>query len=138
MNYILENPVKGTIAAQKYKTTIQWRNGVLVTDEPEKLGGKDLGPDPYTLLLSSLIACTLATLKMYIERKGLMISEIEVEANLFSKIENEEVVTYIEKKIKFSEQPDMEIQERLLKVAEKCPVSKILTGTINVSTALEK
>ncbi len=55
MKYILENPVKGNISEQKYKTSIVWRNGVFIADEPEKLGGQDLGPDPYTLLLSSLI-----------------------------------------------------------------------------------
>lgn len=64
MKYLLENPIKGTIGSEKHLTTIYWRNGVLITDESEKLGGKDLGPDPYTLLLSSLVACTLATLRM--------------------------------------------------------------------------
>lgn len=136
MKYILESPVKGTIGTQKYKTAIHWRNGVLITDEPEKLGGKDLGPDPYTLLLSSLVACTLATLRMYIEHKGLAISEIEVEANLFYKIENKETIAHIERKIAFLQLPDVEVQQRLLRVAEKCPISKILKGTIHISTAL--
>jgi hypothetical protein len=47
MKYVLETPVKGIIGSEKVKTAIHWRNGVLITDEPEKLGGKDLGPDPY-------------------------------------------------------------------------------------------
>lgn len=134
MKYTLETPIKGTIGIHKYKTAIHWRNGVLITDEPEKLGGKDLGPDPYTLLLSSLVACTLATLKMYIDHKGLAISEIEIEANLFHKIENQEIVTQIERKIEFRQQPDSEVQQKLLRVAEKCPISKILKGNINIST----
>ncbi len=136
MKYILDKSIKGTIGAQKYKTTIHWRNGVLITDEPEKLGGKDLGPDPYTLLLSSLVGCTLATLRMYIEYKGLAVSEIEVQANMFYKIENKETIAYIERKIKFREQLDMEIQQRLLSVAEKCPISKILKGNTKISTEL--
>jgi hypothetical protein len=40
MKYLLETPIKGTIGSEKYKTTIHWRNGVLITDEPEKLGGR--------------------------------------------------------------------------------------------------
>lgn len=138
MNYIFETPVKGTIGAQKYKTAIHWRNGILISDEPKKLGGEDLGPDPYTLLLSSLITCTLATLRMYIEHKNLPISALEVEANMFFKIENKETIAYIERKIKFGEQPDLDVHQRLLKVAEKCPVSKILKGNINISTELIK
>lgn len=39
---MLEKPVKGIIGLQKYKTVIHWRNGVFISDEPEKLGGKDL------------------------------------------------------------------------------------------------
>ncbi|QNL48823.1 OsmC family protein [Olivibacter sp. SDN3] len=138
MNYILESPVKGALGTQKHKTDIHWRNGVLITDEPEKLGGKDLGPDPYTLLLASLVACTLATLRMYIEHKGLSISGIEVEANIFYKIENKETIAYIERKIEFGEQLSPEIEQRLLRVAENCPISKTLKGNINISTELIK
>lgn len=137
MKYILESPIKGTIGLQHYKTTIQWRNGVLITDEPEKLGGMDLGPDPYTLLLSSLVGCTLVTLRMYINHKALSITEIEMEANLFFKLENKEIVAYIERNIVFGVPLEIEIQKRLLKVAENCPISKMLKGTINISTNLK-
>lgn len=136
MKHILEKPVKGIIGPQKYKTAIHWRNGVLITDEPEKLGGKDLGPDPYTLLLSSLVGCTLATLRMYIDHKSLSISEIEVEANIFFRIENQETTTHIERKIVFRDQPDQVIQQRLLRVAENCPISNMLKGDIKISTEL--
>lgn len=136
MKYLLENPVQGTIGLEKYKTAIQWRNGVLIADEPEKLGGKDLGPDPYTLLLASLVTCTLATLRMYVDHKGLPMPDIDVEANLFQRIENQEAVTYLERKITFPEQPDDAVRARLLRVAENCPVSKMLKGTIKITTTL--
>jgi putative redox protein len=136
MKYILEYPVKGIIGMQKYKSYIHWRSGVLIADEPEKLGGKDLGPDPHTLLLSSLIGCTLATLRMYIDRKGLAISEIKVEANIFHRIEQQDIITLIERKITFNDELDAEVQKRLLRVAEQCPISKILKGSIRVATEL--
>lgn len=136
MKYLLENPVKGTIGVQKYKTSIHWRNGVLIADEPEKLGGQDSGPDPHTLLLSSLVTCTLATLRMYIGHKGFTIPEIEVEANLFHRIENQENTTQIERKILFSVQVDADLQKRLLRIAEQCPISKILKGNIKISTEI--
>jgi putative redox protein len=136
MKYILDTPIRGTIGVDKYKTAIHWRNGVLITDEPEKIGGKDLGPDPYSLLLSSLIACTLATLRMYIDLKGLQIEEIQVEANLFQKLENMEIVTWIERRMIFANLQGEEISQRLIRVAENCPVSKILKGSIKVTTVV--
>ena len=136
MKYILETPIRGTLGPQKYETAIHWRNGILISDEPEKLGGKDLGPDPYTLLLSSLVACTLATLRMYIDHKGLNISTIDVEANMFYKIENRETIAYIERRIHFGEQLDPEMNQRLLLIAENCPISKTLKRNIQISTGL--
>lgn len=134
MTYILETPIRGAIGSEKFRTAVHWRNGVLITDEPEKLGGKDIGPDPYTLLLSSLVSCTLATLRMYIDHKGLEIPEIEVEANMAYRIENNGAFLHIDRKIDMKNLADPELQERLIRVAENCPVSKILKGNINIQT----
>lgn len=134
MTYILETPIRGAIGSEKFRTAVHWRNGVLITDEPEKLGGKDIGPDPYTLLLSSLVSCTLATLRMYIDHKGLEIPEIEVEANMAYRIENNGAFLHIDRKIDIKNLADPELQERLIRVAENCPVSKILKGNINIQT----
>jgi len=134
MKYLLENPVKGSIGIQKYKTSITWRNGAFVSDEPEKQGGQDLGPDPYTLLLSSLITCTLVTLRMYIDHKGYHIPEIEIETNMYLRIENNEIKTHIERTIHFKSELDEETTKRLLNVAEQCPVSKLLKQGAFVNT----
>ncbi|PST83277.1 osmotically inducible protein OsmC [Pedobacter yulinensis] len=136
MKYLLETPVRGKIGGKKFETAIQWRNGVLITDEPEILGGKDKGPDPYTLLLSSLVSCTLATLRMYIDLKGLDIPEIEVEANMHQGIENHRTVLKIVRRIVIRQEADLELQERLVRVAENCPVSRILKGDIKIATEM--
>lgn len=136
MKYILENPVIGHIAEQKYKTSIHWRNGEFITDEPEKLGGKDLGPDPYTLLISSLVSCTLATLRMYIDKKGLDIPEISVSSNMYLKIEKGQVVTYFDREIAFGQILAEDTRERLQQIAEECPISKILKGNAIVNTLI--
>ncbi|WP_312793363.1 OsmC family protein [Sphingobacterium sp.] len=137
MKYILENPVSGHIEEQKYKTTIQWRNGEFITDEPEKLGGKDLGPDPYTLLISSLVSCTLATLRMYIDKKGLNIHDIKVSSNMYLRIEKEQVITYFDRDISFGQALNIEIMERLKQIAEACPISKILKSNAIINTTIQ-
>ena len=137
MKYILENPVSGHIGQQKYKTTISWRNGEFITDEPEKLGGKDLGPDPYTLLVSSLVSCTLATLRMYIDKKQLNIDEIQVTGNMYLRIEKEQVVTYFDREISFGQAVEEDTALRLQQIADECPISKILKGNAIVNTTMK-
>lgn len=130
--FILENPVHGSIGEQKFKTKITWRNGTLITDEPETIGGQDLGPDPHTLLLSSLIACTLATLRMYIDHKKMNIPEINIQANLAQRIHADgSLTTTIVRDIDFGHTAlEDETVEKLKEIAEKCPISRILKGNI--------
>jgi putative redox protein len=136
MAYLLEKPVIANIGTEKYKVTIEWRNGTLIGDEPEQIGGKDLGPDPYTLLLSALAACTLSTLRMYIDRKGWDIANISVSANMFQSKENA-LMTQFERQIIFTETITEDVKERLLIIAKKCPVSKILENNITINTAIK-
>lgn len=104
-------------------------------DEPESSGGKDKGPDPYSTFLASLAGCTLATLRMYIDRKEWNIPEIHVRLNMSQKNEGE-VVTFIHREITFSGDVPADQKDRLLLIAEKCPVSKILSNTIDIHTQL--
>lgn len=135
MGTILENDITGTIGTQKYLCTISWRNGKLLMDEPESVGGNDLGPDPFSVFLASLAGCTLSTLRMYIDRKACDIPEINISLNLTQENEGE-LVTTISRSITFTKEISDEQKERLLFIAEKCPISKILKNTINLKTSL--
>lgn len=133
MEYILDHPVTAGIGMEKYKCTVVWRNGKFISDEPELTGGHDLGPDPYTLLLSSLSCCTLATLRMYIDRKGWDIPQIAVATNMFFKLEEDgKKITVIDRDLNFISPVSAEQRERLIQIAKACPVSKILEGEIQV------
>lgn len=135
MENLLEKNIEGSIGIQKYLCTISWRNGTLLMDEPESIGGKDFGPDPYTTLLASLAGCTLSTLRMYIDRKGWDIPEINISLNLAQE-NNGELETIITRDISFSKEVDEETKNRLLLIAEKCPVSKILKNKITIPTTI--
>lgn len=135
MANLLENDIIGHVGAQKYLCTITWRNGQLIMDEPERVGGKNLGPDPFSTLLASLAACTLSTLKMYIDRKRWDIPEINISLNLYQE-SDPELTTTISRSISFPVAIEDDIKKRLLIIAEKCPVSKILKNNIFINTTL--
>lgn len=135
MANLLENDIIGHVGAQKYLCTITWRNGQLIMNEPERVGGKNLGPDPFSTLLASLAACTLSTLKMYIDRKGWDIPEINISLNLYQE-SDPELTTTISRSISFPVAIEDDIKKRLLIIAEKCPVSKILKNNIFINTTL--
>lgn len=130
---LLKNDIVGSIGSEKYICTITWRNGTIIMDEPTEIGGQDTGPDPYTTLLASLAGCTLSTLRMYISRKGWDIPEISVQLNMSQEKENG-FTTTIKRAIFFSKEIPLEQKERLLVIAGKCPVSKILENNIIINT----
>jgi len=131
MENILENDISGHIGTQKYLCTIFWRNGQIIMDEPESLGGKDLGPDPHSVLLASLASCTLATLRMYIDRKGWNISEINIALNLSRESDD---ATTIYKTLTFPPTVSEEQTAKLHQIADKCPISRILKGAITITS----
>jgi putative redox protein len=133
MKALLENNITGSISTQKYLCTISWRNGKMLMDEPETIGGNDLGPDPFSTFLASLAGCTLSTLRMYIDRKGWNIPNITISLNM-SQDDNGELETIISRTLTFSSDISEEQKERLLLIAEKCPVSKILKNKITINT----
>jgi putative redox protein len=130
----LSNPILARIGPEKYECTVQWRHGKFIADESEKAGGQDKGPDPYTLLLSSVATCTLATLRMYIDRKGWDVPNIDVSVNMYSKIEGDKKITVIDRDLNFLSPLTMEQRDRLVQIAKVCPISKTLEGEIKLRT----
>lgn len=136
MENLFENDILGHIGTQKYLCAITWRNGQFLMDEPENVGGKDLGMDPFSTLLASLAGCTLSTLRMYIDRKEWIIPEINISLNLYQETVSGELTTTIRRNITFSGEVSAEQKDRLLIIADKCPISKLLKGKTIINTTL--
>jgi putative redox protein len=138
MEYKFEKPVHGVIGTEKYKCTIEWRNGKFIADEPVTSGGKDLGPDPYTLLLSSLASCTMFTMRIFIDRRGWDIPQMAVNVNYYQETKDEKTTTIIDRDIIFLSPVDDEKKLQLQEIAKHCPISKILENDIKVRTFINK
>lgn len=116
-----------------YATQLVVGNHHAVADEPVDLGGGDTGPAPDEMLLSALGACTAITLRMYAERKQWPIEGVEVE---LAYEERGKEKTVIRRTVHLRGPLDESQRERLLQIANACPVHRILTGAVEVPTAL--
>lgn len=126
--------VSAHIGTTPYATEIKAGKNSLVSDEPEEAGGKDTGFTPKQLLAASLAACTSITLQMYIRHKKWDLENIYVEVDLRQDADTE--ATILERRITTDGTLSDEQRDRLLNVANRCPVHKILTKSIFVNTII--
>jgi putative redox protein len=107
-----------------------------VADEPVAIGGLDLGPSPHDLVCAGLAACTSQTLRLYAKRKGWPLGRVEVKVSHRRDI-SQKPVDIFDREITLGGTLDDEQRQRLLEIAEMCPVHKLLTAGATISTALE-
>jgi len=123
------------IDTRLYRTEIiSASDNIIIADEPQDMGGKNLGFSPAELLASSLASCTLITLRMYINRKGWEVSEINIKVDFERDVE-QNVSSFI-RKIEVTGEIDETQRQKLHIIADKCPIHKILTHTNKIQTTL--
>jgi len=124
----------GQIGETHYKTVITNGRHELVADEPKANGGTDLGFSPTELLCSALAACTCATLRMYADRKKWNVTEVKVYIRFTGNPEKN--ISNITREIEMTGNLSTEQRERLLDVANHCPIHKILSRPIAIESSL--
>ncbi|MEM7052550.1 MAG: bifunctional alpha/beta hydrolase/OsmC family protein [Acidobacteriota bacterium] len=144
---VSEGQVEIRGGARGYTTEVLARQHRLVADEPRSVGGDDLGPTPYDLLLAALGTCTAMTLRMYADRKKWPLEGVRVLLD-HGKIHARDCedcqttsgkIDHIDRRLEVQGPLDDGQRQRLLEIADRCPVHRTLEGEIHISTrALEE
>lgn len=128
----------------KYEQTISAGRHRLRADEPVAAGGSDNGPSPYDLLLAGLGACTSMTIRMYATQKQWPLAGISVKLT-HAKVHAEDCadcdakvgkIDRIEREITIEGDLDEAQREKLLEIANKCPVHRTLHSEVRIQTRL--
>jgi len=101
-------------------------------DEPSAAGGTDTGPSPTRLVAASLASCTAITIEMYAARKGWDVGQVEVDVDV--EYRDASPLSFAVTLHLPSELSD-EQRERLLVIAGKCPVHKLIAGETEIAIA---
>jgi putative redox protein len=113
--------------------SIKTEKHTLLSGVSEKLGGNDEGPGPHQLLEAALAACTIITVQMYANRKQWNLKSTQVVVQIES--ENDEG-THLKREIKFEGDLSEDQKQRLLEIANRCPIHKLLSHPISITTSL--
>ncbi|MBE8716512.1 OsmC family protein [Cellvibrio polysaccharolyticus] len=118
-----------------YTVTLLGGEHQWLADEPADLGGANAGPTPGQLLLSSLGACTAITLKMYANRKEWPLEKVDIEL-ILNPDGKPTSGTDIQRRLTLHGALNDDQKERLLQIANACPIHKLLSGDVRIHSAL--
>lgn len=124
-----------------FTTDVKMGDHSLIADEPQKDGGEDLGPSPYDLLSASLATCTSMTLQYYAKAKKIPLEEVRVHTQHHKKHasdsqEESGKIEQIDRWLELDGDLSQEQRQKLLEIANKCPVHKTLLSDIKINTTL--
>lgn len=121
----------------RYQQSVTTGSHALIADEPASMGGADAGPAPFDYLMAALGACTSMTLRMYAERKELPLDKVTVTlTHEKAEIEGGGKIDRIHRHIALNGNLTPEQRERLLEIANRCPIHRALSGNLMISSTL--
>ena len=125
--------VTAIIGKAPYKTEVTATGHHLLADEAEEVGGGDTGPSPGQFLQIALATCTAITLRMYANRRDMALESVRVEVGT----ERIEGGTRFQRHIYIDGTLDEAQKQKLLEIANACPVHRTLTHPIEIETSIE-
>lgn len=140
------NQVVVSLGTDGFTTDIKAGKHALIADEPESVGGNGLGPSPYEYVAIGLASCTAMTIKMYANRKNWDLQQIVVHVDHHKDYADDcENVEQLAKKIDIFDRKlellgdlSSDQTKKLLAIADKCPVHKILSATSKIKTSIKQ
>lgn len=111
-----------------------------LADEPARVGGDNLGPDPYEHLLAALGACTSMTIRMYANRKSWPLEEVSIHLSHSREHmkdcedcpEDGGQIEVLRRTITLAGPLDETQRARLMEIADRCPVHRTLEGKLHI------
>ncbi|MGB7784966.1 MAG: alpha/beta fold hydrolase [Salinimicrobium sp.] len=141
-----EHEVVANLGEEGFTTQMRAGRHYFVADEPEKSGGKDFGPSPYDYLSAALAACTSMTIQMYVRRKKWPLINVETHVNHHKSHaedcdnceRNTSKIDIFERVIALEGNLDQEQTDRILEIADKCPVHRTLNNKVKINTKMKE
>ncbi len=130
---------------KQFTRTVHSDDHTWLADEPTRVGGQNLGPDPYEHLLAALGSCTSMTLRMYANHKKIALEDVNIE--LSHRRDHAEdcegcegdsgFIDTLERRITLKGDLSDAERKRLMEIADRCPVHKTLENNPTIKTVLE-
>jgi len=121
----------------RYTQQITAGKHTFYADEPESLKGDDFGPSPFDLLLSALGSCTAITLTMYAELHTIKLDVIRVRLNYYPPDKAAGTASKITRFIHLEGDFTEKQRQRLLEIADRCPVHRTLSQGVEIVSRIE-
>ena len=128
----------------RYVQTVSVGHHLFQADEPFDVDGRDAGPNPFELLLAALGTCTSITVRMYADRKGWPLEDVQVRLayatvqaeDCDTRNDGAELVDGIQEELIVVGDLSEAQRRRLAEIAARCPVHRTLGSPISICTRL--
>ena len=124
------------LSTRNYLAEAKMRNHFAVIDEPVDFGGDDNGPTPVEYLLTAIGGCVSITLRMYAQRKKWDVGKITVNVIQKEELTSEGIKKSLVEEISFEKEITEEQKVKLLEIAGKCPVAKMVKGETPIASKI--